>query len=779
MEELELFKKIGFDAILEQLAKEMKLTENKTEVANLLSYSTKPEEVRNKLQETMEAMRLLETGVSFIEKDFSIIPSLLGKLNIDGAVLFETELKHISDLLSSMDIILFAVQKNKDLSSLNNNLATYDFPDELYKKLSYYILPDGSINLESHKELKAISNKIVKVSASIRARINGVLISLKEKSKVSLDSQPTIYSGRLVLPIQSEYKREIEGVVHDMSSTGQTTYVEPRVVVELNNELRELEVEKRRVLYALFKELTEIASNYSDSIFETYNRIIAFDVLLSKASLSKRIGGTLVDIVEDPLCVLEGAKNPLLILKGETEKNIIPFDLNMSMSNRLLVISGPNAGGKSVLLKTIGLYQLMLQVGLLLPVQGGKVYVFEKLFVDIGDDQSVEDELSTYTAHLSNMVEVLDCVNSKSLFLFDEFGAGTDPESGGKIAAEVLHELLKAKAFGVVSTHYEEIKDIGRLDGCLNGAMQFDVKTLTPLYTLLIGVPGRSFAFEVSKNVGLSSTLIERARNRFDSQKLSYDEKLKELNKREVEVTKQKNDLNKKEEKLSKSLDQYKELVEFYEKKKERLLEKATKEINEEVLELRQGLKLVKKLKKEKSFTKAKETLKEVSVKSHEIEKKKGIEEPLLEVFIGQDVKVRGSSNKGEVLSVKGDTIELQVGGLRIKTKKAHLVSVKESSPKIYSKGNIERIRHDSVVDFKNELDIRGMRVDESMKELESFIDKAILSSSIELRIIHGKGNGILRELVKNVLKEYSNIASIKHAEVEHGGDGVTIASLV
>ena len=317
---------------------------------------------------------------------------------------------------------------------------------------------------------------------------------------------PQLSMGRIVLPLFSEYKRQVDGLIHDESASGQTTYIEPSSILNLNNELRELEIEERRIKYLIFKELTDQVAFHASYLKETLNQIAVFDFIIAKAKLAKQMGAEKPHLVFDkPVLDIKGARNPNLVLiygAGAT----IPFDLMLDHKTRVLVLSGPNAGGKSVLLKTVGLLQLMLQAGMLLPIDSSsRLSVFNDIVADIGDDQSVQDELSTYTAHMTRMSKLLKSADQSTLFLLDEFGAGTDPESGGKIASEILLELLKAKSFGVVSTHYEEVKQIGSEPGGLNGAMQFDTKEMTPLYTLNVGTPGRSFAFEVAANVGCSS----------------------------------------------------------------------------------------------------------------------------------------------------------------------------------------------------------------------------------------------------------------------------------
>ena len=780
---LGIHEKIGFDKILEALSNETKVQKNKEDVLRGDLF-LKSSEIQIATLEVEEALKLTTIGATFVDKDFGSIPELLTKLKVSGVVYFEPELKQFLDLLNTIDLILFAVNKNEEFVYLHKRFENYEFPRALHDRLNYYILPNGEFNIESHPELKKIHSRIASVSSSLRTKTNDLLSKLLEANKVKEGSKLTVINGRIVIPIKSEYKRDIDSVIHDESATGKTTYIEPRVVVELNNELRELEIEERRIRFYLFKELTNQIYKSLPYVEDTFQKVLEFDLIIAKALLAKRMGGVPIKIANE-VNLIE-ARNPLLILKDDIHKTI-PFDLKLDTSRSILVLSGPNAGGKSVLLKTIGLFHFMLKSGLLLPVNKGSQFpVFDDLFVDIGDDQSVSDELSTYTGHMKNMVRIMKDSNSKSLVLLDEYGAGTDPESGGKIAAEILKELFSKNIYGVISTHYDEIKELGNNAPCINGAMQFDSDELKPLYTLRLGVPGRSFAFEVASNVGVPSAILNRARSRFGEERLSFDEQLKALNKREVILHKQQVELDVKQKELSQLSNQYQELISFYRDSKKKLMEKAKAEVSDLIFSTKKELDSIKALPQNgnaKQLSKSKENIKRLEGEFNTQYKGDayiGVEELLENPQVGLKARIKGSDSVGEIISVTNNFVELLVGGLKIRAKKNALLKVSVNNiPKEIITSNVQNYKRKRSEQFVSELDLRGKSVQETLPLLDEYIDDALLLSINEVRLIHGKGTGVLRKLVRDSLKGNKFVKQLRDEHADRGGDGVTIVTFI
>lgn len=780
---LGIHQKIGFDKILEALSLETKVQKNKEEVLKGNVF-VKSSEIQKSTLEVEEALKLTTIGATFVDKDFSSIPELLNKLEVGGIVYFEPELKQFLDLLNTIDLILFAVNKNDEFIYLHKRFENYEFPRALYDRLNYYILPNGEFNIESHPELKKIHGRIASVSSSLRSKTNDVLAKLLEANKVKEGSKLTVINGRIVIPIKSEYKRDLDCVIHDESATGKTTYIEPKIVLELNNELRELEIEERRIRFYLFKELTNQIHKNLAYVEDTFEKILEFDLIIAKALLAKRMGGVPVSIANE-VNLLE-ARNPLLILKDDIHKTV-PFDLKLDSEKSILVLSGPNAGGKSILLKTIGLFHFMLKSGLLLPVnKGSRFPLFDDLFIDIGDDQSISDELSTYTSHMKNMLGILGRANSNSLVLLDEYGAGTDPESGGKIAAEILKELFNKGIYGVISTHYEEIKELGNYSPCINGAMQFDSDALKPLYTLRLGVPGRSFAFEVASNVGIPSVILNKARNRFGEERLSFDEQLKALNKREVMLHKQQVDLEAKQKELKQLSNQYQELISFYRDSKKKLMEKAKSEVSDLIFSTKKELESLKHIPKggnSKQLAKSKENLKKLESKFNTQYKGVeyvGVEEVLVDPQVGLKAKVKGSDSVGEIVSVTNSYVELLVGGLKIRTKKSTLIKVSNNNTaKEIISSNVQNYKRGRSEIFVSELDLRGKNVQETLPLLDEYIDDALLLSINEVRLIHGKGTGVLRKLIRDNLRGNKFVKQLRDEHADRGGDGVTIVTFI
>ncbi len=773
------FKKLGFQELLDELQNLTKMQFSREKYLKSIQINIKPEIINQQLLEVEEAVKLLDTGVNLIDKDHSAMALIFPKLNKSGIVLFESDLKLVLDLLSTIDIILFAVQKNTNLKALNKLVETYDYPRALHDRLSHFILPTGELNINANPELKRVSKEINSISSSIREKAVNLLKVHIEKGRAASDAQPTIINGRIVLPLFSEYKRQVDGLIHDESASGQTTYIEPSSILNLNNELRELEIEERRIKYLIFKELTDQVSFHASYLKETLNQIAVFDFIIAKAKLAKQMGAEKPQLVFDkPVLDIKGARNPNLVLiygAGAT----IPFDLKLDYKTRVLVLSGPNAGGKSVLLKTVGLLQLMLQAGMLLPIDSSsRLSVFNAIVADIGDDQSVQDELSTYTAHMTRMSKLLKTADQSTLFLLDEFGAGTDPESGGKIASEILLELLKAKSFGVVSTHYEEVKQIGSEPGGLNGAMQFDTKEMTPLYTLNVGTPGRSFAFEVAANVGVPQYILESAKARFTQDKISYDEKLKQLNEREVELEKNARNISKQQIELDKLQKQYQELVNFYQESKHNLLSKARQEVSDLLQTTRKQLDKISNAKFQKGTDSLKEAREEVKkieerYKLSELPKPIVRDQPIKELKVGQKVKLIGSESVGEVLAISGQMVDVAIGELKLRVKKHTLVQghqQEQTKNKQSHKVSIQQRQ-----EFESTIDIRGKSGQEAQELLERYLDDALVLSVHEVKIIHGRGTGVLKKLVKSIFGKNKHVGELNEEHPDFGGDGVTI----
>ena len=422
----------------------------------------------------------------------------------------------------------------------------------------------------------------------------------------------------------------------------------------------------------------------------------------------------------------------------------------------------------------------MTQTGMLIPVDSGSTLtVFQSIIADIGDDQSVQDELSTYTAHMTRMSSLLKEANQDTLFLLDEFGAGTDPESGGKIASEILLELLKAKSFGVVSTHYEEVKQIGSEPGGVNGAMQFDTKEMTPLYTLKIGVPGRSYAFEVAGNVGVPKYILEKAKARFTEDKISYDEKLKQLTAREVELEKNARNIASQKTELDKLQKQYQELVNFYQESKHNLLNKARQEVGELLQTTRRQLDKISNTKLQKgsdSLKEAKEEVKKIEAryKLSELPKPVVTDKPIKEVKIGQKVRLIGSESVGEVIAISGQMIDVAIGELKVRVKKHTLVQG-DQQPDHRSQKHSHKVSIQQRQNFESVLDIRGKLGQEAQELLERYLDDALVVSAHEVKIIHGRGTGVLKKLVKSIFKGNKHVAELSEEHADFGGDGVTI----
>lgn len=772
--------KIGFSEIISEVAKELHTELAAEKYLDQIDFSVDFDEIVVKLNEVKAAVLLCESEIQLITHDPSSVEEILNKLSASGIVLLEPELKMIADLLSCVEVFLYRLRGEEEGNGLIHLIEGFEFPAALLSRLNYLLLPTGQLNPEAFPELKKVTKQINTISSSIRGKANQLLKKYIEKGYATIDAQPTLNNGRIVVPLFSEYKRQVEGLIHDESATGQTTYVEPSELLNLNNELRELEIEEHRIQYYIYQNLTKEVANVQKEVRNSLELLIYLDFVFAKAQVCKRLGAELPHLKREAQEIdIRSGKNPLLILlSGEEE--VVPFNLHLSEEERILVLSGPNAGGKSVLLKTVGLFQIMLQTGFLVPVDPSSVFgIFSQVITDIGDDQSEADELSTYTAHMSNMTSLLAGANNSLLFLLDEFGAGTDPDSGGKIAAEILLELVRAKSFGIVSTHYEEIKDVGNVEGCKSGAMQFDVDRMQPMYTLQLGLPGRSFAFEVAKNVGLPVSILHRAKERFSKKKISYDEQLKLLHAKEAQLVNDGLLIKEKEREVESLLSEYQELVQFHKTNKKKIADKTKRELNQLVLDAAHDLKSLKKKTKQSPVSRdeIKEVVHKIEAKAKSIPETAVINElPLTTAKVGMKVKFKDGDTVGEIISVDGNTIELMVGDLTVKAKKNNLTQINRKVPGHKSKvSSVRNYEFEKRQNFSTELDVRGKRGDEALQLLERFLDDALVVSASEVRIIHGKGTGVLRTMIRQELKGYIHIGEVKDEHPDAGGAGVTI----
>jgi len=660
--------------------------------------------------------------------------------------------------------------------------------------------------------LADIRRKLISKSSGASKLMHKVLQASKKDKIISDDTNLTMRNGKMLIPVSASNKRKIKGFVVDESATGQTSYIEPVEMVELNNEIRELEFAERREILKILVNISNEIRPYIDELLLSYDFLAEIDFLRAKALFAIQIEANLPKLSNQPEITLKSAKHPLLFLSFLNDnKKLIPLNIKLHHNQRIILISGPNAGGKSVALKTVGLLQYMHQCGLLTPVDiESKFGVFNSIFIDIGDEQSIEDDLSTYSSHLTNMKKMLENANDKSLVFIDEFGTGTEPALGGAIAEAILEELVKFKTFGVITTHYGNLKHFAGLSkNITNGAMLFDTENMKALYQLEIGRPGSSFAFEIAKNIGLSQEILKKAESKIGKDKIDFDKLLKEIDSEKRRLTNLNKKLAQKEQHLEESLKKYETETELTLKKRKEIISEAkqtadnilsginkniektiheikksnadkekTKESRKKIEEIKATTK--KRIENEEKFlsAKVKKIKRKKQKKKVEITEK---EEVVSEIKIGDKVKFNDADTVAEVLNNRGKKLLLSIGDMQMYIEKSKVYKISNNQHNKITK-NQKIITNFSSYDvrkvkdnFSNSIDIRGKRADEAMQIISKYIDQAIMVAAFEVKILHGKGNGTLRMLIREYLATIDLIKSYKDEKVEFGGSGITI----
>jgi len=584
-----------------------------------------------------------------------------------------------------------------------------------------------------------------------------------------------------------ENKRKIKGIIHDESQTGKTVFIEPDAIIPFNNDLFDLFAERKREIYKIIKQLCAALRPYANDFHEAFELQIQYDTIQAKTNFGRSYSGSIPKIVNHPMFSYKAAYHPLLLLKNKREeKDTVPFDLVLNGKNRVLMISGPNAGGKSILMKAVGLIQLMFQSGILLPVDSDtEMGIYSKICVDIGDQQSIEDDLSTYSSRLKNMKDFSEVLDDQSLLLIDEFGSGTDPQIGGAIAEALLRNFMRTGCYGVITSHYSNLKMFAyKTRGIVNGAMIFDQKELQSTYEMKIGKPGSSFAFEIASKTGLDKKVLEYAKSKTGKDNVQVEHLLTDLQREKKHLEEKVENLEKNQRDLQRLIKNYENLHGELEYKRKKLkMEQKAQKLADKNQENKRLEKIIREIKEEKNLEKAKRLSREI--KSEKKNLGGDIDRLKKDVYYHTDidinqfkegsfVKLKTGSEIGRILQIKKKKAEVSIGVMRMFVSLSELVPAKEP---------IETNRRKSVIsqftsnhhDVDSKLDIRGFTKGEASKIIEDFLDKFLLSNNYEVKIIHGVGNGVLKKVVWSKAKEYKDFSNVFHPEEESGGEGVTI----
>lgn len=793
LEPKDIFQRLEFDKVLELVAHECQ-----GELGKAAALAIKPgvslERVERKLREVREMKRSIDYNDRMTIPVYSDLQDDLKMLEIQDYVLPEDGLRRIQiSLVAVAGIYDFFTEPRREMyQALYEIIQPVHFDKTLILEIDRVIDPEGNIRADASPELLKIRKAIQSKQRELDKVFREIVQNYRTKGWLT-ENVESFRNGRRVLSVPAEHKRKIRGIIHDESATGKTAFIEPDGIIQINNDIFDYEQEERREIFRILKTLSALLRPYVPQIRKYQEVLVYFDVVHAKGRVASSMKAGHPQLRQHPHLYLLDARHPLLFLRNQPlGKPTIPFTLKMEHGNRLLVLSGPNAGGKSITMKSVGLLQLMVQSGLLVPMdERSEMGIFSNIFADIGDQQSIEDDLSTYSSHLSNMRNFMQHANERTLVLIDEFGSGTDPQMGGAIAEAILRELNHKKAFGVITTHYSNLKIFAfKTKGILNGAMHFDKDHLSPTYELKVGRPGSSYAFEIAIKNGLDPKVLEYARNRSGKSETAVDQLLIDLQKEKKELEDQLQVMKDREEKLERLMRTYDQMhrdMEF--RRKRQKLEAKEQALQQAGRENQAFEKLIRELREEKNLEKAREIANQVKEARKELHQEvvelnkevyqvpatKTAKERLIKV--GDHVRLVQGGAMGKVEALKKDKAVVLVGQMRM-TVKVHDLQHSGEALDVQSSRSVQTDTILQNAGFQSKLDIRGMRMEEAIQVVEHFVDHALLTSATTLRIVHGKGNGILRRAVRTKLKEYRIPMEISHPEPELGGDGVTLVEI-
>lgn len=818
--------KIGFDQI-RSLIKERCLGSLGMDYTDRMQFSTDYDAIRKQLNCTWEFVHIVEMADDFPADFFFDVRPSLRRVRIEGTFLEESELFDLRRSLDTIQAIVRFLRPGEEeeirypypyLYELSKEVEA--FP-QLVKRIDAILDKFGHIRDNASPELAHIRSSITSTLSSISRNLNAILRAAQSEGFVDKEVSPTMRDGRLVIPVAPSYKRKIKGIVHDESASGKTIFIEPAEVVEANNRVRELENEERREIVRILTAFTDELRPFIDEIIYSYEFLAEIDFIRAKALFAIETGGVLPTFENKRQIEWFHAVHPLLYLSLKRQgKTVVPLDLTLDEKNRILLISGPNAGGKSVCLKTAGLLQYMLQCGLLVPMHdNSRTGIFKDIFIDIGDEQSIEDDLSTYSSHLTHMKFFVRNANENSLLLIDEFGGGTEPQIGGAIAEALLDRFNQKRAYGVITTHYQNLKHFAEdTDGIINGAMLYDRHLMQPLFKLSIGNPGSSFAIEIARKIGLPEDVIASASEKVGSAYIDMDKYLQDIvrDKRYWESKRQ--NIRQREKKLEELTARYEADLTALEKQRKELLKQAKGDAAQILAEanarIENTIREIKEAQAEKEKTRAarqkfeqfkaelneepetdandlvSRKLKQIAERKKRKQQRKKAEENQTQpattspIVVGDAVRLKGQNSVGEVLAVNGNNVTVAFGMLKSTVKSDRLEKVSKSQIKkenakatFIGEQTTEDMR-EKQLHFKQEIDVRGMRADEALQAVTYFIDDAIQVGCSRVRILHGTGTGVLRQVIRQYLKTVPGVAHFQDEHVQLGGAGITVVEL-
>lgn len=824
--------KIGFDQI-RQLVKGKCLSTLGMERVDEMVFSDDYREIDRRLEQVMEFISILQGEDDFPSRYFFDVRPSLKRIRVEGLYMDESELFDLRRSLETIrDVVRFLRQTDdeEDEEAHSPYPALYELAGEvmvfpmLIARINDILDKFGKVKDNASPELLRIRRELAATTGSISRSLNSILRTAQAEGYVEKDVTPTMRDGRLVIPVAPGMKRKIRGIVHDESATGKTVFIEPAEVVEANNRIRELEGEERREIIRILTDFSSVVRPHVPALLQSYEFLAEVDFIRAKALWGMETGSGKPSLEERQVVDWFDAVHPLLqISLAKHGKKVVPLDIELTREQRILLISGPNAGGKSVCLKTVGLLQYMLQCGMPVSMnERSHAGVFRHIFIDIGDEQSIEDDLSTYSSHLTNMKNMMKYCDGQSLILIDEFGGGTEPQIGGAIAEAVLKRFNQKGTFGVITTHYQNLKHFAEdHEGVVNGAMLYDRHEMRALFQLQIGNPGSSFAVEIARKIGLPEDVIADASEIVGSEYIQSDKYLQDIvrDKRYWETKRQ--NIRRREKQMEETIARYERELEELDRSRKEILKKAkedagrlleesnarientirtikeaqaekerTREVRQDLADFRRQVEEADKAAMEEKIARKMDRLREKQERRKERKERQGNEpsvQPVVKVKpigAGDYVRIKGQTSVGQVMELNGKNAVVMFGLMKTNVKADRLE--RADAPKqtntmakaTFVSSETQDRMYEKKLNFKQDIDVRGMRGDEAVQAVTYFIDDAILVGVSRVRILHGTGSGILRTLIRQYLATVPGVADFKDEHVQFGGAGITVVDL-
>lgn len=824
--------KIGFDQI-RQLVKGKCLSTLGMERVDEMAFSDDYREIDRRLEQVMEFISILQGEDDFPSQYFFDVRPSLKRIRVEGLYMDESELFDLRRSLETIrDVVRFLRQTDdeEDEEAHSPYPALYELAGEvmvfpmLIARINDILDKFGKVKDNASPELLRIRRELAATTGSISRSLNSILRTAQAEGYVEKDVTPTMRDGRLVIPVAPGMKRKIRGIVHDESATGKTVFIEPAEVVEANNRIRELEGEERREIIRILTDFSSVVRPHVPALLQSYEFLAEVDFIRAKALWGMETGSGKPSLEERQEVDWFDAVHPLLqISLAKHGKKVVPLDIELTREQRILLISGPNAGGKSVCLKTVGLLQYMLQCGMPVSMnERSHAGVFRHIFIDIGDEQSIEDDLSTYSSHLTNMKNMMKYCDGQSLILIDEFGGGTEPQIGGAIAEAVLKRFNQKGTFGVITTHYQNLKHFAEdHEGVVNGAMLYDRHEMRALFQLQIGNPGSSFAVEIARKIGLPEDVIADASEIVGSEYIQSDKYLQDIvrDKRYWETKRQ--NIRRREKQMEETIARYERELEELDRSRKEILKKAkedagrlleesnarientirtikeaqaekerTREVRQDLADFRRQVEEADKAAMEEKIARKMDRLREKQERRKERKERQGNEpsvQPVVKVKpigAGDYVRIKGQTSVGQVMELNGKNAVVMFGLMKTNVKADRLE--RADAPKqtntmakaTFVSSETQDRMYEKKLNFKQDIDVRGMRGDEAVQAVTYFIDDAILVGVSRVRILHGTGSGILRTLIRQYLATVPGVADFKDEHVQFGGAGITVVDL-